>query len=87
MPHTPPEWATSERTDHVEVHSANNPLFTIARVRGFNMPEARDNARLIVAAPDLLAACQAVAGVFAEQEDMPLYARKCIDATAKATGK
>lgn len=33
----------------------------------------------------LLAACQAVAGVFQDYEDMPLYARKCIAAIAGAT--
>ena len=46
--------------------------------------KAEANASLIAAAPDLLAACKAVAGVFQDSEDMPLYARKCIAAVAKA---
>lgn len=41
-------------------------------------------AKHAAALADLLAACKSVAGVFQDCEDMPIYARKCIAAIAKA---
>jgi hypothetical protein len=42
------------------------------------------DALLIAAAPELYEACKAVAGVFQDSDDPPMYARKCIAALDKA---
>jgi len=44
----------------------------------------QENERLRAINADLLAACEAVAGVFAGIEDVPLFAVKCRAAIAKA---
>jgi hypothetical protein len=59
--HTPGPWIEQEEVGFVEIHPAHNELFTVAHVKGFDMHEARANARLIAAAPELLEALKAVA--------------------------
>ena len=91
MKHTPGPWAVTD--DKLGVFSANMPLYqnkviancgAVARERAEN--EA--NARLIAAAPDLLAACQAAI----EEQSIGMYgaiSNECIAklraAIAKAT--
>ena len=50
-------------------------------------PMGQANARLIVAAPDLLAALQSFCGVYEGQDDVPRYVQKARAAIAKATGE
>lgn len=45
---------TFERTDFVELKPVDNQLFTVAKVSGFNMPEARATARLFASAHPML---------------------------------
>lgn len=49
--------------------------------------EGAANARLIAAAPELLEACKAIAGVYEGHEDVPLYVRRARAAILKAEGK
>ena len=46
----------------------------------------KDDARLIAAAPDLLAACKSIVGVFESHDDVPIYVSKARAAIAKAEG-
>jgi hypothetical protein len=73
-----------ETADHRHGIAAIRPNDTASTMLSLEEHEA--NARLIAAAPDLLAACQAVAGVFEDYEDKPLYAQKCIAALTLARG-
>jgi hypothetical protein len=43
-------------------------------------------ARIAAAAPDLLAACEALVGVYEGQDDVPLYVIRARKAIAKAQG-
>lgn len=79
MSHTPGPWKSVYAGVDTAVFSEDDRTF-ICRA-------AHDEARLIAAAPDLLAVCKAVAGVFLDIEDRPLYAQKCLAAIAKAEGK
>lgn len=84
MASTPGPWGTTEKSwsDHVEVHPQDNGLFTIARVRGFAMDEARANAKLIAAAPKLLAALKRLHG--AVQDNIGYVPSEIIDAAMEA---
>jgi hypothetical protein len=55
--HTPGPWATGPSSTVWKDHG--RPLYVVSFCHG---PESQANAQLIAAAPDLLAACQAVAG-------------------------
>jgi hypothetical protein len=85
--HTPGPWVV-EVGNHdarsITVRGAND--LPIAEMWHTAAKSAAEDAALIAAAPDLLAACVAVAGVFqdANDNDLPLYALKCRDAIAKA---
>lgn len=48
--HTPTPWATKPLGDYHSVFDANNHMFEIARVRGFDNHDAKANAALIVKA-------------------------------------
>jgi hypothetical protein len=65
MGHTPGPWTANAWGDgDYEINAADT---TVCNVPGFDddtvdTPRAEDNARLIAAAPELLAVCQAMAG-------------------------
>jgi hypothetical protein len=61
IPHTPGPWATKSTGDYQEIHPVNNKFFTIAKVTGFDSHEAKANARLISAVPELLSALEDIA--------------------------
>jgi hypothetical protein len=63
--HTPGPWATKPAGDYQSVYDAANKFFEIARVRGFSNHDAEANARLIAAAPKLLAALHRLTTVIA----------------------
>jgi hypothetical protein len=48
------------------------PAYTVAEVSGIGKGECRANARLIAAAPDLLAACKGMVEWFAGMDDITL---------------
>jgi hypothetical protein len=85
--HTPGPWALRAQADRLEVFPVNElglrpTLATIAKWSREGVNESNANARLIAAAPDLLAACLEVAqGYTTRGSEM---ARAAI---AKATGE
>jgi hypothetical protein len=89
--HTPGPWATNEtRIESEHEHGWVNDGWIIAGCEG---PDARANARLIAAAPDLLDACMALLDLVENWhpiEGMPAMSEQCgkvRKAIAKATGR
>ena len=80
--HTPGPW-------HVHNHHVDAGKFRYLQtcMEGAPEDEWEANAHLIAAAPELLAACQSICGVFEGHEDVPIYVRKARAAIAKAEGK
>jgi len=93
--HTPGPWAVDGtlHSGDLDVISAEGRITMIddSRATGWNEPTIKANARLIAAAPDLLAALQIVAGIWSHDQtanidpESPLA--KVRAAIKKATGE
>ncbi len=86
MTHTPGPWSGREGSSPHHQGQVSSEA-TGATIAVTYSDESGANVRLIAAAPDLLAACEAVWHVFEGYDDSPLYARRCRDAIAKARGE
>lgn len=86
--HTPTPWKASGNGIHKGIRCVATTDY-IDRRSGEEFKEACANAEFIVRAcnahDDLLAACEAICGVFEGQEDAPLYVLKARAAIAKAS--
>lgn len=83
--HTPGPW---KQVGGTEVWEERN-VYRICKCSGSYGPKAdamRFNARLITAAPELLAACQAIVATW-ERGDLAAAARQCQAAIDKAKGR
>jgi len=87
--HTPGPWAAYNlaRGRILKSWRVRGPASPVCRIFGGQSSGDAEvaNARLIAAAPDLLAACQSVIDSW-ERGDLAAAARQCAAAIAKATG-
>jgi len=90
--HTPGPWVSDERYDCKNSHSVKSGYKNLAIVNYFNImsnEEAKANAKLMAAAPDLLEIVKAYAAMWEEGEEnlsRTLY-KKAKDAIEKAEGR
>lgn len=95
--HTPGPWNSAsldQDSDHIEVFAGISDGDQVAVVKGYGLAtgkhyEAIANARLIAAAPDLLAALDALIAAIYEGKYVDPYSdvyRDALNAIAKATG-
>ena len=89
--HTPGPWAVNEWSGGWTVYGGRMPLATgveVARIAPVDDERERNeaDARLIAAAPDLLAACEALLGEFAEHDPYHPKVLAAEAAIAKARG-
>jgi hypothetical protein len=86
--HTPGPWVIDEyhADGFYKIRGAKEVICHVHSFSPNKKPEsqATANAHLIIAAPDLLAACKALVGVYEGQEDAPMYVIKARAAIAKA---
>lgn len=73
-----------------EPHPSHDPVWTVANVNACMGAESKSNARLIAAAPDLLAALKAMLSMFGDHEqyddDSAQVIAEAREALAKAEG-
>ena len=88
--HTPPPWHV-DSTDDGQIREAGSHTVARAWHLGPIKNQAAANARLIAAAPDMLAALDSIMGACAIQGDAVTISRRqlqaCIVAVAKAKGE
>jgi hypothetical protein len=86
--HTPGPWRIDPKSLHAApiVRGSGRVIAKVLYDMGSEDAEVMPNAHLIVAAPDLLAACEAVARATG-LGDMTIAGQKVVAAIAKAKGK
>lgn len=86
-PHTPGPWSIAGSGYGLDVRCAAGNIVGMTRRFGQNPAEVEANARLVAAAPDLLAALEYVMSAHGEQLTDALEAARAAIAAAKGAGR